>query len=281
MGRILIAGCGYVGEATADLFSERGWQVEGWTASAESANRLTDKPYRVRAVDLANEAAVSGAEGEFDAVVHCASTSGGDAEQYRRIYLEGVGNLIRAFPHARLLFTGSTSVYAQKGGEIADEESPAEPLHEKGKLLRETEELVLAHGGIVARLGGIHGPGRSFFLTKFLAGTAALDPDDCRFINQAHRDDIAAALVLLVEKAQAGIFNLVGDAPITAREAYEWLSTRLGKPNPPSARRIEGGKRGASNKRVTNKKLRALGWTPQYPTFEIAMEKSILPSFDF
>jgi nucleoside-diphosphate-sugar epimerase len=281
MGRILIAGCGYVGEAAADLFCKRGWEVEGWTASAESARRLSAKPYGVRAVDIGEESAVSATAGEFEVVVHCASTSGGNAEQYRRTYLEGAWNLIRTFPRARLLFTSSTSVYAQEGGELVDEGSPAEPLHEKGKLLRETERLVLAQGGIVARLGGIHGPGRSFFLTKFLEGTAALDPDDRRFINQAHRDDITAALVLLVERGESGIFNLVGDEPVTAREAYECLSSWLAKPLPPSAKRPGGRKRGTSNKRVTNKKLRALGWEPQYPTFQTAMLKSILPSFGF
>ncbi|HKP03089.1 MAG TPA: NAD-dependent epimerase/dehydratase family protein [Chthoniobacterales bacterium] len=281
MGRILIAGCGYVGEATADLFCERGWQVEGWTASAESSHRLSEKPYGVRAVDIGDASAVSAAGGAFDVVVHCASTSGGDAEQYRRVYLEGTRNLIRAFPQAKFLFTSSTSVYAQKGGVIVDEESPAEPLHEKGKLLRETEELVLARGGIVARLGGIHGPGRSFFLTRFLAGEAVLDADGGRVINQVHRGDIAAALVLLAQRGEAGIFNLVGDEQITAREAYEWLSARLGKPLPAPATRSEARKRGASNKRVSNKKLRALGWVPKYPTFEIAMEKSILRSFGF
>ena len=46
MPRILIAGCGYVGQATADLLHERGWNVEGWTASAESAGQLAAKPYR-------------------------------------------------------------------------------------------------------------------------------------------------------------------------------------------------------------------------------------------
>ena len=281
MGRILIAGCGYVGEAAADLFSERDWQVAGWTASAESARRLSGKPYGIRAVDITDESAVLAAAGEFDVVVHCASTSGGDAEQYRRIYLEGTQNLIHAFPQTRLLFVSSTSVYAQKEGEPVDEESPAEPLHEKGKLLRETEELVLAQGGTVARLGGIHGPGRSFFLTKFLEGTAVLDPDDSHFINQAHRDDIASALLLLARREERGIFNLVGDEPITTREAYEWLSSRLGKPLPPSAKRTEARKRGASNKRVSNRKLRTLGWEPQYPTFSTAMVKSILPSFGF
>ena len=33
MPRILIAGCGYVGEATADLFHSAGWDVEGWVHS--------------------------------------------------------------------------------------------------------------------------------------------------------------------------------------------------------------------------------------------------------
>src|SRR4051794_11300210 len=161
MGRILIAGCGYVGEAAADVFYERGWQIEGWTASAESAQRLSNKPYGVRAVDITEESAFSAASGQFDVVVHCASTGGGDAEQYRQVYLEGARNLIRAFPQARLLFVSSTSVYAQKQGEIVDEDSPAEPEHEKGRLLRRAEELVLAGGGVVARLGGIYGPGRS------------------------------------------------------------------------------------------------------------------------
>ena len=40
MPRILIAGCGYVGQATADLFHAAGWDVEGWTASEESAARV-------------------------------------------------------------------------------------------------------------------------------------------------------------------------------------------------------------------------------------------------
>jgi hypothetical protein len=30
---------------------------------------------------------------------------------------------------------------------------------------------------------------------------------------------------------------------------------------------------------VSNAKLRKLGWTPRYPSFADAMEKSILPSF--
>jgi nucleoside-diphosphate-sugar epimerase len=283
MARVLIAGCGYVGEAAADLFDEEGWEVEGWTGSAESARRLAEKPYGVRAVDIADAAAVSEqfASREFDVVVQCVSSRGGEAEQYRRLYLDGARILSGACPRARLFFTSSTSVYAQKDGERVDESSATEPGHEKGKILRETEELVLAQGGVVVRLGGIHGPGRSFFLTRFLEGSAVIDPDDRRLINQAHRDDIAAALLLLAKRGESGIFNVVGDEPVTTREAYEWLSETLKRPLPPAAKLPERRKRGAGNKRVSNEKLRALGWEPRYPNFRVAMATSILASFGF
>lgn len=284
MARILIAGCGYVGEAAADLFHGQHWEVEGWTGSAESAARLAHRPWPVRPVDITDRAAVSAAPGEFEVVVQCVSTSGGDVEDYRRLYLGGARNLIHRFPSSRVLLTSSTSVYAQSDGTVVNEFSAAEPVHEKGKILRETEELILAAGGIVARLGGIHGPGRSFFLSRFLQGKAAIDPTARRFINQVHRDDIVSALLLLAELPSAGkgdVFNVVGDQPITAGEAYEWLSARLGKPLPSPGESGVAQKRGRSNKQVSNAKLRALGWEPRYPTFEAAMTKSILPSFGF
>lgn len=284
MPRILIAGCGYVGEAAADLFHERGWEVEGWTASAQSAARLSTKPYAVRAVDIADGEAVSAVHHEIDVVLQCVSSGGGDAEKYRRVYLKGARNLIQAFPTAALLFMSSTSVYAQNHGDLVDETSPANPAHEKGQILREAEELVLAHRGIVARLGGIYGPGRSFLLRKFLAGEAVLDHLDDHFINQAHRDDIVSAMFLLAERRaelEGQIYNVVDDQPIVAREVYEWLSSHLHRPLPRTGKVPSSRKRGESNKRVSNKKLRALGWAPRYPNFGAAMSKSILPSFGF
>ncbi len=286
MPRILIAGCGYVGRATADLLHERGWKVEGWTASPQSAKQLEARPYSVRAVDIADSAAVLAAREEFDVVIHCASSGGGEAEAYRRIYRDGARNLLHAFPEASLLLTSSTSVYAQKDGDIVDEASPAEPAHERGQILREAEESVLSRNGIVVRVGGIYGPGRSFFLRKFLSGDAQPPEGSDRFVNQAHRDDIASALLLLAEqRADRGgqIYNVVDDQPIRASEAYQWLSARLERPSPAAVGKAVSGerKRGDSNKRVSNQKLRTLGWEPRYPNFGVAMEESVLPSFGF
>src|SRR6266513_1700062 len=281
MPRILIAGCGYVGQAAADLFCDAGWEVEGWTLSPESAALLSGKGYPVYAVDIADRAEVCARAGMFDAVVHCASSRGGDPRTYRRIYLSGSRNLLDCFVGSTILFTSSTSVYAQKDGSWVNEESETKPARETGQILLETEDLVLTRGGIVARLAGIYGPGRSALLSNFLSGKAVVDPENDRFVNLVHRDDIAVALFLLLDRRlqRNQIYNVVDDQPIRQSECYRWLAERLNRPPPPLGKSTSERKRGDSNKRVSNAKLRRHGWVPRYPTFAEAMEKSILPSF--
>jgi len=282
MPRILIAGCGYVGEATADLFHAAGWKVEGWVHSEESAARLSAKPYRVGLIDISQLDQVAKQREAFDALIHCVSSRGGDADMYRRIYFNGARNLLDSFPAATILFTSSTSVYAQQDGSWVTEESETEPLRETSRVLLETENFILDKGGIVTRLAGIYGPGRSALLSRFLNGTAIIDSDNDRFVNQVHREDIASALFLLLNREpqpHAQIFNVVDDEPTLQSDCYRWLAQRLNRPLPPIGQSQRQRKRGDTNKRVSNSKLRRLGWAPQYPTFADAMEKSILPSF--
>ena len=278
MPRILIAGCGYVGQATADLFHAAGWTVEGWTRSAESAAKLSAKPYPVYAINLADREQVYARDGMLDAVIHCASSGGGGLDAYRQVYLNGARSLLDRFAGSKVIFTSSTSVYAQRDGSWVTEKSETKPARETGRILLETEQLVLAQGGVVARLAGIYGPGRSALLNKFLAGSAIIDSENDRFINQVHRDDIATALFLLLDRPSPAreIYNVVDDQPILQSECYRWLAAKLNRPIPPMGRSTAAPKRGASNKRVSNARLRHLGWIPRYPTFAEAMEKSIL-----
>ena len=288
--RILIAGCGYVGRATAKLFVAAGCSVEGWTRSAASAAELAKAGFPVRAVDASDAEAITRAGGEYEIIILSVSSGGGGADAYRRTYLESVRNLVRAFPRARLLFTSSTSVYAQSGGEWVTEASEAAPERETGRILREAEDLVLASGGVVARLAGIYGPGRSALLRKFLEGTAVLDPTSDRYVNQAHRDDIAAAMLLLARHStgelggermrSSRIFNVSDHHPLSQRDCYGWLAEKIGRPMPPEVRVAAERKRGNSNKRVSSAKLQALGWTPRYPDFATGMTESILPNLE-
>ena len=282
MSRVLIAGCGYLGQAVAELFLADNWEVEGWTMSADSAHELSTKPYPVHAVDISQEDHVRDHTGNFDAVIHCASTRGGDVNSYRRVYLDGARSLLKRFGGSQILFTSSTSVYAQNDRGWVTEKSAAQPKHETGKILREAEDLVLANRGIVVRLGGIYGPGRSALLKKFLGGDAVLDPKNDRFVNQIHRDDAAAATrSVLTRGASAGeIYNVVDDQSILLSECYRWLAAKLNRPVPTARRSASRRKRGDSNKRVSNAKLQAIGWTPRYPNFAQGMEKSVLPALD-
>ena len=277
--RILIAGCGYVGQATADLFHAAGWAVEGWTSSEESAAMLLNKPYPVCQVDISRRTELTARPGTFDAVIHCASSRGGGVESYRQIYLNGAHNLLDRFVEAKMLLTSSTSVYAQRDGSWVTEESETKPARETGGVLLETEKLVLDRRGTVARLSGIYGPGRAALLSKFLANTAIIELENDRFVNQAHRDDIASALFLLVsgEWHERQIYNVVDNQPMLQSDCYRWLAERLNRPLPPIRALTEQPKRGGTNKRVSNAKLRSLRWTLQYPTLADGMEKSILP----
>jgi nucleoside-diphosphate-sugar epimerase len=285
MPRLLIAGCGYLGQAVADLFVAEGWEVEGWTKSPIEIK----KPYPIIPVDISKRDQVSARPENFDAVIHCASTRGGDVDLYRRVYLDGVTNLLDRFRDSRMIFASSTSVYAQTDGEWVTEESAAEAQTETGKILRESEDLALAKNGVVIRLGGIYGPDRSALLRKFLKGEAILDPDSDRFVNAIHRDDAAIAIRLLSAQSKSAgqIYNVIDNEPILQSECYRWLAAKLNRPLPPVGRPVRSGvegstskrKRGDSNKRVSNAKLRALGWTARYPNFAFGMEKSVLPSF--
>lgn len=269
-GRAVVVGCGFVGEAAADRLHAAGWDVEGWTASEASAAKLL-KPYPVAAHDVTDAEGLRRAAealGRVDGVVDCVSSGRGGAESYRRVYLEGARALLAAFAGARLVFTSSTSVYAQTDGKWVDEQSPAEPTRETGVILRETEDVVRGAGGIVLRLAGLYGPGRSALLRKTREGTAAIEGDGGRWMNFCHREDAATAIVRAMTAAPAGsLYNVVDDAPVTQGECVRRLAEMHGLPPPPSVPPDFERKRGWTSKRIGNGQLRGLGWVPGEPSF--------------
>jgi len=274
-GTVLIIGCGFLGEAAADLFFGRGVSVIATCISGKSAARLNTPERPAFAVDVSSLSAVAalrGRIGPVDAVVHCASSGRGGPESYRAVYLKGMRNLVAAFPEARFLFTGSTSVYGQTDGSTVTEESPASPDREIGRILLDAERAALDAGGWVARLGGIYGPGRSAPLKKMLAGTAILESGGGRWINQIHRDDAAAAIVhLILGGHPPGIYNVTDDSPATQRTVYGWIADFLGRPLPPEGPVDLSRKRGWTDKRVSNAKLRATGWSPIFTSYRDAL----------
>lgn len=275
MAEILIAGCGFLGEAAAVLFSTAGWRVHALTASESSASALRERGFSAHAGDLATLASVAALRqmiGRMDGVIHCASSGRGGAEAYRAVYAQGLRNLDAMFPEARLLFVSSTSVYGQTNGEIVTEQSEAAPSRETSRILLQAEQWALRTNGWVARVAGLYGPGRSVYRRKFQNGTAILEAGGQRWINQVHRDDAARALFHLIQTpAPSGIYNVSDDSPCSLRQVYEWLAEALGGDLPAEGPEDPNRKRALTSKRVSNAKLRETGWRPHYPSYRDAI----------
>jgi nucleoside-diphosphate-sugar epimerase len=262
---LLIAGHGYLGQEIARQALATNWQVTALTKSGSADST---------ACDLSSEKEVGAlAESLFDSlpltIVHCASSGRGGAEAYRAVFLDGTRNLLAHFPGAHLIFVSSSSVYGQTDGSTVDETSPTEPARETSALLLEAEQLVLAAGGTVTRLAGIYGPERSVILKKFLNQTARLEEDGRRILNQIHRDDAAAAILHLArdQNARGEIYNVADSSPLSQLECYQKLSKHFSLPLPESGPRPENSKRAWTNKAVSNRKLLATDWTPEFPSF--------------
>lgn len=275
MPKVIIAGCGFLGEAAADLFFSSGWEVLAF-GREDSVRRLAGKSYEVRPQDLTQEFLLDAPWRGADALIYAVSTRGGDAEAYRLAYLEGFLNTIAAAKPRRSLFVSSTSVYAQSDGEWVTEESPADPSRDTGLILRDAEGVALVSGGYVVRLAGLYGPKRSVLLKRYLAKEAALDGEGSRWINQIHRDDAAKALFhLFAHRCAPGIYNVADDQPATQREVYQWIADFLGGNLPGQAQGEVVRRRGASNKRISNNKLKAIGWSPAYSSYRDALAELV------
>jgi nucleoside-diphosphate-sugar epimerase len=287
---ILIAGCGYLGQELARQAQAAGHRILGLTRSADSAQSLCDSGIPARAADLSGSLTELAAEFPgITSVVHCAAGGkGGGPETYRAVYLQGMRQLREAFPSAQFVFTSSTSVYAQIDGSLVNEDSPAHPDRETGKLLRQTENETFAAGGTVLRLAGLYGPGRSVLLRQFLEGSSVIDvrtdppaTPDGRWVNQIHRTDAAAALLLAATGTLApGIYNCADSTPMLQRAIYTELARRFDRPLPPEAAPDANRKRGWTHKRVDNSRLRAAGWQPRYPSWFDALDNdpALVPS---
>lgn len=192
----------------------------------------------------------------------------------RRTGDEGTRNVLswmRAHPPRCYIYTSSTSVYAQTDGSVVTEESAAEPRNETSRILRETEELVLGQShvpAIVLRTSGIYGPGRGHLFQQYLRGETVMRDNGSHYINMVHVEDVAGAIEhCLSNSVPDGLYNLTDDQPVTQRAFFEWLSMRLKKQMPPCAPADAKRKRGVTNKRVSNAKLRSTGCPFIFPSF--------------
>lgn len=264
---LLIAGLGYIGTELQRQASAAGWTVVGLNLSGHDGALACDLTSETSVADLAASLEPNTLP---SAIVHCASSGRGGAAAYRAVFIDGCANLRRAFPEVPLVLVSSSSVYGQTDGSTVTEESPTEPDRETSRLLLDAERAALTTDACVTRLAGIYGPGRSVLLQRFLQGTAGIEDEGQRILNQIHRDDAASAILHLLNKPEfplGEIFNVADSNPLTQLNCYEGLSELFSLPLPPRVPRDLNRKRAWTNKLVSNAKLLQSGWTPAFPNF--------------
>ena len=135
--------------------------------------------------------------------------------------------------------------------------------------------------GVVLRYGGLYGSGTSlapggYFLEAIRAGKFPVIGGGTAVWSFIHVDDSASATVLAMERAIAGIFNIVDDEPAEVSVWLPELARQLGARTPFRIPKWLGRlaigeagvflmtrSRGASN----NKAKRILKWSPGYPSW--------------
>ncbi|HMP04147.1 MAG TPA: SDR family oxidoreductase [Gemmatales bacterium] len=284
--RILILGCGYAGRATGARLVAAGHEVAGVQRGPDDG-ALAAAGIRPLAADVTRPDTLAALPHGWDAVVNCVSSAGGGAAAYQALYLEGTRHVLdwlHGAPPRRYLHLGSTSVYGQTDGTWVDEDAPTEPATETARVLVETEKLLAgaaARGfpAVRLRVAGIYGPGRGRLFQQLLRGEARLDGDGARWLNQVHRDDVAGAIAAALEHGRAGrLYNVADCEPVTQRDFLFWLADTLGRsrPGPAAPDEARPRRRGATNKRVSSRRLREeLGWEPRFPTFREGYAEAI------
>ena len=278
--RALIVGCGYVGLPLGKELVRQGHAVFGLRRSLLAEAELQAAGITPLHADITQPETLGQLPRDFDWVVNCAASGGGDADDYRKIYLEGNYNLVKWLadsPVKKFIYTSSTSVYGQNDGSVVTEKSPAEPAAATSKILLETEKLLLEtvaqknFPAVILRVAGIYGPGRGHSFKQFLRGEARIEGDGARWLNMIHRADLIGVIISALRDAPPGeIFNAADNEPVSQLEFFKWLATELKKSMPPTvlADTEAWRKRGVTNKRVSNAKLRAeLKCAFQFPDF--------------
>ncbi len=279
--RVLIIGCGYVGMETGRGLVRQGHEVYGIRRSVDRSMA----GYGIHPIigDITKPSFWEHLSPEFGWVINCVSSSRGNAEVYRDVYLNTTRCLMHWLHHTgidRYVYTSSTSVLGMKDGSTVDESTPVAPATEAARILVETEECLFeaARSGsvpaVILRLSGIYGPERGYLFRKYVAGEAEMT-DPSRYMNMIHRDDAAEAIIAACHHGNPGeVYHITDDKPVTQQEFFEYLSSELRKPMPPAAGETDNKagtprKRAPTSKRISNLKAREhLQWQPAYPSWK-------------
>jgi len=262
--RVLIAGCGDVGNVLATALMQDGHFVYGLKRNTST---LPEGVQPVKA-DLLNPATLTDLPGDIGWLVFMPTPASRDQAAYEAIFIQGWKNLWGALKEvpSRTLLVSSTAVYGEANGGIVNEETRPDPVAFNGKVLLEMEQLAgrCTKNLVVVRISGIYGPDRERLIRLAASDNLEVQQVPPYYTNRIHRDDAAAVLKHLLEIDEPEALYLASDdQPAPRYEVIQWLANEQGCVSPKGLT-DENASRG---KRVSNQRLRESGFSLSYPDF--------------
>lgn len=280
--RALIFGCGYLGSKVATIWQSLDYHVSVVTRNKKNAERFRSLGYQPLIADITDLESLKNIPTDFDVVLF---SVGFDRTRYadiRHVYVDGLKNVLERLKTAQShwVYISSTGVFGDCKGQWIDESTPAQPLRPGGQACLEAEQLVRASQNpfTILRLAGIYGPGRIPRL-QAIKDRAWSELGQSRRINLIHVADAAAIVAAVVEQKVLDQTFLVSDGqPADRKLFYEFVADQAGTGpiNWNVDSEVEGSRRSAADKKVSNSKLvEQTGYQFQFPDFRAGIIDSI------
>lgn len=279
---LMIFGAGYSGKAIAGAVSHSAISVAGTTRSSEGAEALGQKGIETFIFD--GKSINAALKQKMKSITHIVQSIPPDADGDPVLNLAS-SSIRKDFPSLQWIgYLSTVGVYGDHKGLWIDENTECHPSSERSRLRHEAEqrwlEIGRKHGLPVAvlRISGIYGPGRNAF-RKLLDGNARRIIREGQVFNRIRVEDIGYATAFLAEHEFCGIFNITDSEPSPPQDVIEEAARLMGIKPPPEvpfedadmsamARSFWG-----ENKRVSNSKLRKLGYEFEFPNYRQSLKQ--------
>jgi nucleoside-diphosphate-sugar epimerase len=261
--RILIAGCGDLGERVARLLLQRGDEVYALRRHPPGDGG----GIHWIAADLTCPETLAALPSGIERLVYLPAPRAREPEAYRAVYFDGLRNVLAALDGAslkRVLFVSSSGVYGEHGDEWVDETTPPAPQGFNGQVLWQAEQWLSNQPieTVALRLAGLYGSGRLQLIDRLRAGQVRAPHGRPHWANRMHVEDAAAAIVhLLGLRDPHKVYVGVDDTPLPLDVLYDHLAALIGAPPVADG----AAPAGIGSKRLSNARLRASGFQLRWP----------------
>jgi nucleoside-diphosphate-sugar epimerase len=248
-------GTGFIGGAVVRQLRARDDDVVCLVRSPEKGKEVAELGCEIVAGDLGDERAIREGMAGCDAVIHAAAVyEVGIPKSARPAMREAnVGGTERVLSAAleakipKVVYVSTVGVFGNTGGKIVDEsyEHPAKSFtscYEQTKWeAHQVAKRLIGEGlpCVIVQPGGVYGPGDTssiaVMLNEFLKGKMVAIPFPDLGICLTHVEDIAAGILLGLDKGRPGEAYVISGPATTVREAIGVVAEVSGKKAPKRA----------------------------------------------